>query len=96
MDRPQSGHENQRRKINSRQQNDRADFAHRVEQQRLSEKVADPSARALNVEDRFPTLQMTRLQLQQTRAGSDEQNDPGDPRRYAQTRVKQFCHAEPE
>ena len=64
--------------INSAEKNDRTDFAHRSEQQSFSEKVTNPAARALDVESASPTVQMLRLQLQQARAGSDEEDNPAE------------------
>src|SRR6266487_161966 len=88
MDRPQPGHQDQTGDINCAEENDRPDFAHRSEEQCFAENVADPSARTLNVESQPPASKVTRLQLKQTCAGRDEENNPRQSRDQAQVRVE--------
>src|SRR5260370_17992446 len=87
MNRAQTSHENERREINSAGQNERTDFAHRI-QQDFSQIVTELAAGTLNVKGQSPALQVTRLQLQQTCARCDEQNNPANPPCHAQTRMK--------
>src|ERR1700730_1975718 len=80
MNRSQTGHQNESGDVNPDEQNERTDLAHGTEEQSFSENETDPTARSLNVERVLPTLQMLRLQLQQTRAGCEKENDPWNPR----------------
>ena len=95
MNRPQSSHQDQRRRINPDQENERANFAERVTQQ-TGKTITDPAARSLDVEGRMPAAQMIRLQMEQTGTRSDKKNDPRDSPGHPQTRVKQFRRAEAE
>ena len=96
MNRAQAGHEDETAHINAEEKNDRADTAHPAEEKFLAERIAEPAAGSLNVESSAPTLEMLRLQLEQTRARDDEEHDPAEARHYAQIRMEQFCAAESE
>src|SRR5260370_32208396 len=95
MNRPQSSHQDHRRRINPDQENERTELAKRVTQQ-TGKTIADPAARSLDVESRMPAAQMIRLQMEQTGARSDKKNHPRDSPGHPQTRVKQFRRAEAE
>ena len=84
----QSSHQNQTGDVNSAQENDRAHFAHRSEQQRLAKNKTNPAAGPLNVKCALPTLEVARLQLKQTCARRDEENAPWKPRDQSQLRLK--------
>src|SRR6266403_132247 len=88
MNRPQPSYQDQRRYVDPAQENERADFAHRIEQQSFSKKITDPPSRTGDVEMLPPAEEMTGLQLQEAGAGCDEQNDPRNAPRHAQTRIK--------
>src|SRR5256885_1561095 len=96
MDGAQSGHQDEAGHINSGEQNERADFAHGIEQEGFAESESDPSTGPGDVEVILPAMEMTGLELQQTRAGSEEQKNPEKTFRYAQMRMKQLGRAEPE
>src|SRR5947207_15517726 len=81
MNRPQSSHQDQRRRINPDQENERADFAEGVAQQTMmliGKTITDPAAPSPDVESGMPAAQMIRLQMEQTGTRSDKKNDPGD------------------
>src|SRR5438477_4538800 len=99
MNRPQSSHQDQRRRINSNQENERADFAKGISQQTMTligKTITDPPARSLDVESRMPAAQMIRLQMEQTGTRRDKKKDPGDSPGHPQTRVKQLRGAKAE
>ena len=68
-----------------------------VEQKFFAKEVAEPAARAHDIERSAPAVQMTGLQLQQTRARNDEENDP-ECRAHsrADLRVEKLRDAKPE
>src|SRR5262249_2356612 len=99
MNRAESGHENQRRGVNSDQYDKRADLTKSVAEQTvmfIGETVADPPARPLNVEGSMPATQMVRLHMQQACARHDKKNDPRQSPLHAQAGVKQFGCAKSE
>src|SRR5882724_6225285 len=99
MNRPQASHQNQRRYVNSNQQNNGANLAKNIAEQAMmpiGKTITDPAAWSLDIESRMPAAQMIWLQMEQTGARSDKKNDPRDSPRHPQTRVKQFRHAEAE
>src|SRR5438132_14041704 len=98
-DRTQSSHQNQRRSIESNQENNRADLAESAAEQTvmfIGEAIANPAARSLNIEGGMPAAQMVRLHMQQTRTRHDKENDPRQSPRHAKARVKQFRGAKSE
>ena len=55
MDWAQPGHQDQARKVDSAQYDDRA-LAHRVTKNMATKKIADPSARSLDLKDAAPIM----------------------------------------
>src|SRR5882724_8253686 len=97
MNRPQASHQNQRRYVNSNQQNNGADLAKNIAEQAMmpiGKTITDPAAWSLDIESRMPPAQMIRLQMEQTGARNDKKNDPRDSLGHPQTRVKQFHYTE--
>src|SRR6476620_6104008 len=59
-----------------------------------AEEIADPAARSLDFEDSAPIVQKPRLQMEQTGAGRDEEDDPAKAAANLQLAVKKFRAAE--
>src|SRR4030095_17108774 len=62
----------------------------------ICETITDPTSWPLNVEGGMPATKMVRLHMKETGAGRDKQNDPRQPSRHAQARVKEFRCAKAE
>ena len=100
MNRTESGHQNKSRRIDSNDEDHRADGPEGGAKQTavfIGEEVSDPTARRLNVHRHFQPEQVADVpQLVEACTGYDEQHDPGNSGRHTQPRMKQFRRAETE